>query len=245
MTKLNQIIAVEKNIKSRAHSVISELNNAIQRPDLFNGAVRKYLKKNEEDDDLPGERKHIQRRVSDVVGTMRSTQTDYLDVMVQRDLANTHAKAAVAVRGVQVLPELPATSLLQIEKTLTDYRTFFENMPLLDSSEDWTYDAEAGIYKTEPSYTVRTKKTAKVITLAPPTDKHPAQAQLVQEDVVAGKWETIRQSAAMPKTERDEIVARIDRLLIAVKEAREAANGAEADEKPQIGAAIFEYLLKK
>lgn len=241
---LNQIIAIEKGIKARAFAVISELNNTIQRSDLFSGMVRKYLKKNEEDDDLPGERKHIQHRTRDVIGTLRASQTEYIDVMVQRDLGNLVGKATVEINGAPIFPELPGVTLLQIEKILTDYRKFFDNMPVLDSSEDWGYDDEAGVYKTEPSYTTRTKKQAKVITLAPATDKHPAQAQLVQEDAVAGRWETIRHSAALPLPEKETIIARIDKLIIAVKEAREKANAVTVADKPQIGAALFEYILK-
>jgi hypothetical protein len=243
--KLNAIIAVEKNIKSRMHSTITELDKAVQQPALFNGGYRQYLKKNDDDDELPSEKKHVQRHMADVIGTLRATMSDYLDIMAHRDVANAQASSEVWVGGKQILPKLPSTALLQLEKNLNDMRVLFERAPLLDSSEEWSYDENAGLYRSEPTRTTRTKKTSKVITLAPPTDRHPAQAQLVAEDVVAGIWETTRLSGALPKTDRDEIIVRIDVLIIAVKEARERANEIEAGARPQVGAAIFEYLLRK
>ncbi len=37
MAKLNQIIAIEKGIKSKAYAHVTELHKACQKPDLFNG----------------------------------------------------------------------------------------------------------------------------------------------------------------------------------------------------------------
>ena len=44
MAKLNQIIAIEKGIKSRVYGDLTELNKAIQKPDLFNGFQKTYQK---------------------------------------------------------------------------------------------------------------------------------------------------------------------------------------------------------
>jgi len=45
MTKLNQVIAVEKGVKSRDHSEVSALYKLAQKPELFNGANRVFRKK--------------------------------------------------------------------------------------------------------------------------------------------------------------------------------------------------------
>lgn len=44
MAKLNQIIAVEKGVKSKSYSDLTELNKVVQKPDLFNGLVKRYEK---------------------------------------------------------------------------------------------------------------------------------------------------------------------------------------------------------
>lgn len=243
MVKLNQIIAIEKGIKSRAHEVISELYKTIQKPDLFNGLVRTYLKKDDDGEDLPSEKKHIQFRIKDVLGSVRLSQSELFDVTAQKDTANAGAKADVTVDGEQVLPALPVTTLLFLEKQITDLRTFVETIPVLDNGESWDLDANSGLYKTEPVQTHRTKKVTRPLVLYPATPEHPAQTQVVQEDVIAGFWSTVRQSAAMPKPEKEKIAERLEKLLIGIKEARERANDIEADKRLAIGSAIFEYLL--
>ena len=244
-TKLNQVIATEKGIKARAHGVLSELDKTIQKAELFNGLTRVYLKKDDEGEDLPSEKKHIQFRIQDVLGTMRMSQGELFDVTAQKDIANTVAKAAVMVDGLQVLPELPVSTLLFLEKQVTDLRSFVEAIPVLDNSEDWSLDPNSGLYKAEPVQTHRTKKSVRPLVLYPATPEHPAQTQLVQEDVIAGFWSTVRQSAAMPKTEKDKIASRVEKLLIGIKEARERANDTDASRKPAIGSAVFEYLLNE
>jgi hypothetical protein len=244
-TKLNQVIATEKGIKARAHGVLSELYKTVQKPDLFNGLTRTYLKKDDEGEDLPSERKHIQSRIQDVLGTARMSQSELFDVTAQKDIANTAAKASVTVDGQLILPELPVSTLLFLEKQVTDLRSFVEAIPVLDNSEDWSLDENSGLYKAEPVQTHRTKKSVRPLVLYPATPEHPAQTQLVQEDVIAGFWSTVRQSAAMPKTEKDKIASRVEKLLIGIKEARERANDTDASRKPAIGSAVFEYLLNE
>ena len=42
MAKLNQIIAVEKGIKSRSHQELSDAHHALQKPALLAGIARTY-----------------------------------------------------------------------------------------------------------------------------------------------------------------------------------------------------------
>lgn len=242
-TKLNQVIAIEKGVKSRAYAVISELVKTIQKAELFNGVARTYQPKTEDGETLPPERKHVQFNVKDILGSLRLSQSDLYDTTAQKDIANTAARANVLVDGDEVLPELPVTTLLFLEKQLTDLRTFVDALPVLDSSEAWEYDPNSGLQKAVPVQTARTKKEQRALVLYPATDKHPAQTQMVTEDVPAGIWTTVRQSGAMPKPQKEIIANRVEKLLIAVKEARERANDIDASAKPQIGARVFNYLF--
>lgn len=243
MTKLNQVIAIEKGVKSRAYAQLSDMNKIIQKPDLFNGGVRTYLKKDEDGEDLPSERKHVQYLIRDIIGAVRIGISELVDVTAQKDIANTKALSAVIVDGTEVLPPVPVTTLLFLEKQLTDLRTFVANIPVLDNSETWHLDENSGLYRTDATQTHRTKKVVKPIVLYPATPEHPAQTQLVTEDVIAGFWNTVRQSAAMPKPEKEKIAERVEKLLIAVKEARERANDTEANDKPSIGSAVFGFIF--
>ena len=244
-TKLNQVIAIEKGVKARAHGTISELYKTLQKAELFNGLTRVYLKKDDEGEDLPSEKKHIQFRVKDILGAARVSLSELFEVTAQKDIANMGATAAVVVDGHPVLPELPVSTLLFLEKQITDLRAFVEAIPVLDNSEDWQLDGKSGLYRTEPVQTHRTKKVVRPLVLYPATPEHPAQTQLIQEDVIAGFWSTVRLSTAMPKTEKDKIASRVEKLLIGIKEARERANDTDASKKPAIGFAVFEYLLNE
>jgi hypothetical protein len=165
------------------------------------------------------------------------------DVTAQKDYANCVAKANVVVDGVAVLEQVPVTYLLFLEKQLTDLYTIVGKFPTLDPAEQWQWDAASTTYYTEPVLTTRTKKVNKPIVLYPATDKHPAQTQLVIEDVSVGTWETRRFSGAMPQDDRRKLMDKIERLQHAVKSAREAANTVDAPTQ-EVGQKIFGWIFQ-
>ena len=244
MAKQNQIIAIEKGVKARSHSVLSDLYKVVQKPALFEGMVRTFTPKNDEGDRYPTERKPVQARISDVLEHLRTAMSELVDVETQKDRANMRAEAPVLVNGQEVLPSMPVTTLLLLEKQLTDLRTLVSHLPVLDSAEEWQSDPHSGLFVTDAVETRSTKKTAVPIVLYAATEHHPAQTQLINEDVVVGSWKTVRQSAAMPRPEKEQLAARLEALIIGVKEAREKANDIDAGERPKVGAAIFSYLLQ-
>lgn len=243
MARLNQIIAVEKGIKSRVYGEISDLNKAIQKGELFNGLAKTYLPKDDDGETLPPERKRVQFVATDVLRNVERFSSELMDVTARKDWTNCVAKGSVEVDGVTVISDAPVSFLLFLEKQLTDMRTFISNMPVLDEAEAWSKDENSGLYKTEPTMTHRTKKVAKPIVLYPATPEHPAQTQMVAEDVIAGFWSQVKHSGAMPKPDRDAIADRVEKLLRAVKQAREAANVQDEAKTPEVGTAVFGYLF--
>ncbi len=242
MTKLNQIIAIEKGIKSRAHSTISELYKLLQKPQLFNGGTRTYLKRDDDGEDLPQERQNVQHKVSDVLASARKSTAELINVTLQKDETNMRAAADVIIDGVTVMTDVPVTTLLFLEKQLTDLRTFISRTPVLDNGESWQKDEGSGLYKTDPRQTQRTKKVQRPIVLYDATDKHPAQTQLVTDDITVGYWNTVLNSGAMPHPKKEAMEEKIEKLVLAVKQAREKANDIEASERRTLGDAIFDYL---
>lgn len=243
MGKANQIVAIEKGIKSRVHSVVSELYKVVQKPDLFNGFVKTYEKKNEDSEQLPPEKKRVQFVAEDVLQQARNAFTELFNVTARKDWTNCEATADLKVDGMTLVSKAPVTFLLFLEKQLTDIKTFITNLPLLDDAEDWELDSNSGFFKTAANDTHRTKKVQKPIVLYPATDKHQAQTQLITEDEIVGYYKTIKQSGAMPKNRKVELLTRIEKLLQATKEAREEANNCEEVNSPNVGEALFGYLL--
>ncbi len=244
MTKLNQVIAIEKGIKSRVYGEITEINKAVQKPDLFNGFSKTYQPKDEDGETLPPEKKRVQFVAKEVLRNVERLTSELMDVTARKDWTNCVAKAPVVVDGKELIPAAPVSYLLFLEKQLTDLRTLVGNIPVLDDGEAWSFDENSGLQKTDPTQTHRTKKIAKAIVMYPATPEHPAQTQMVAEDVIAGFWSQVKQSGALPKPEKQALVERIEKLLKGVKEAREAANIQDVVETPSVGAAVFGYLLE-
>ncbi len=240
--KLNQVVAVEKGVKSRVYGEISEMHKASQKPDLFNGFVKTYRKKDEEGEDYPQERKKVQFEAETVLGQIGKLLTEIMDVTATKDYANCHAHANVIVDGQTLIEAAPATYLLFLEKQLGDLHTFVEKLPALDETDDWNRDENSGLFKTAAIPTQRTKKVQKPLVLYPATTEHPAQTQMITEDVVVGYWDTVKQSGALPVPRKQTLLERIEKLTQAVKYAREQANSVEAEAK-NVGGTLTAYLL--
>jgi hypothetical protein len=242
MPKLNQIIAVEKGVKSRSFAELTEAHHALQKPTLLSGISRTYRPKDEEGEQLPPESTKVQVKAEEMVRQTAAILTRLFDVTASKDWANCIAKANVVVDGRTILTDVPVSYLLFLEKQLTDLHTFIKKLPVLDASETWGFDASADCWATEPVQTLRTKKIPRNHVKAEATEKHPAQVEVYYEDVTVGFWRTIKFSGAMPAKRVNELLERVEKLQAAVKFAREEANGIEASEQ-KIGEKFFEYLL--
>lgn len=245
MAKLNQIVAIEKGIKSRACAEISELYKTVQKNELFVGFNRTYETLNDGEEVLPDEKVKVKYTIKDVVDRISVVQEELFDITYRKDATNCLAKADVVVDEEVVLEGIPATNLLFIEKQLVDLRTFISSLPVLDDSDDWTADVNSGLYKSEVVRTHRNKKVNKPIVLYDATDKHPAQTQMVTEDVLVGYWKNQKVSGAVPKNKKQELLSRVEQLLKAVKIAREEANSKEEVSKYDVGSRILNFIFGK
>lgn len=241
--KLSQVIAIEKGIKSRVTAEVDKIDKAAQKSTLFDGFIKTYKKRDDADEDIPQQRQKVQMSASQAIETTSKLLTEMFDVTAQKDWANQGARADIEFEGETILSNVPATFLLFLEKQLTDLHTLIGRFPTLDPAEDWKLDGGQGIYKTEPSLTSRSKKVQKPLVLYPATDKHPAQTQLITEDVTVGTWEQTKFSGAIPEVERRTLLTRIEKLQHAVKYAREHANLAPAPEQ-KVGEKILGLVFK-
>lgn len=242
MTKLNQIIAVSKGVKSDTMRAFTDAHRDVQKQPLLSGISRTYQPKDDEGEKLPSESTRVQLTAKGVIADVKTSIARLFDVVATLDTANAHAKADVVVDGKILVKDAPVTYLLFLEKQLVDLHTFVAKLPTLDPSENWTFSESAGHYATDVAQTTRSKKVPRNHVKAEATDHHPAQVEVYTEDVIVGTWSTIKFSGALPATEVREIQARVTRLQEAVKMARETANGTEvADVK--VGDAVLGYLF--
>ncbi|MEU9786265.1 hypothetical protein AB0H92_35830 [Streptomyces phaeochromogenes] len=242
MAKLNQIIAVEKGIKSKSHQDLTAAHHGLQKPALLAGISRTYQPKDEEGEQLPPESTRVQVQAEDVLRDTAATLTRLFDVTATKDWANCTARADIKVDGRVLVADVPVSYLLFLEKQLTDLNTFVRKLPVLDASESWVQDPSADAWKTEPVRTLRTKKVPRNHVKAEATDKHPAQVEVYYEDIPVGYWTTVKFSGALPARRVNELLDRVEKMQQAVKFAREEANGADVNDQ-RVGDAVFGYLF--
>jgi hypothetical protein len=242
MARLNQIVAIEKGIKSRSFQELTEAHHALQKPALLSGISRTYRPKDEEGEQLPPESTRVQMKAQEIIRQTTEILSRLFDVTATKDSGNTKAMADVVVDGKILLSQVPITYLLFLEKQLVDLHTFIKKLPILDASETWIFDASADAWATEPVQTVRTKKIPRNHVKAEATEHHPAQVEVYYEDVAVGYWRTVKFSGALPAQRVNELLERVERLQEAVKFAREEANNFEVEDQ-EVGDKIFKYLF--
>ena len=242
-SRLSQVIAVEKQVKSRVNSEGAELHKNNQKPDLFNGLNRTYERKDEDGEELPPEQKLVQFRAQENLSLWSRLWTELLDVVATKDWGNLAAKADLVVEGETLVKDAPVTYLIWLEKQLEDFRTFVANLPVLDPGKAWKLDPASGLSVTDPIRTARHKKVPRVLLKVEASEHHPGQAEIVHDDVLVGYWSNISTSGALSETRRRQLLERLDVLRKAVKQAREEANSIKVDEVA-VGTAITNWILK-
>ena len=95
---------------------------------------------------------------------------------------------------------------------------------------------------TEPVKTARNKKKKVPLVLYEATEKHPAQVQVHEEDVLQGHWSSVITSSAVKPSDKEKYQLRVEMLLKALKEAREDANASYVEEQ-NFSADLVSYLF--
>lgn len=243
MTKLSQLLAIEKGVKATAEREMTDVYHLLQKEDPITGLTRTYQPSDEDGETFPDEVKLVQARVGDELAKANKSLAKLLNVTLEKDASNCVANANVEIGGDAILLNVPVTYLLFLEKQLVGLHTQVAKLPTLDPSFNWTLDAATGVYKSDPAKTNRSKKVMRNHVKAAATDKHPAQVDVYTEDVKVGEWTITRFSGAIPADRKRELLERVTNLTQAVKQAREAANATTVVDTPDVGAAVLDYVF--
>lgn len=243
--RLHHVIALTKTVQNEAHTTLTALHHQSQRHDAFYGLARTYQAANDEGDELDPQFKDVEVKVEAMLTALRAPVAKHIDVVATKDTTNAHATANIVLRdGTVVAENVPATTLLFLEKQLVDLGTFMRTLPVLDPTERWSDEPDPvlGVHVTKPVRTLKTTKVTKFPIIAPATDKHQATTATIHEDVTVGYWTTVKHSGALVQRRRDVLVARVIELLEAVRMARETANTTPVVDL-KIGESVMDYLL--
>jgi hypothetical protein len=244
---LSQVITVNKSVHSRAYEQISELHKKAQKPDLFAGIVKTYEASNDAEEQLPPESKPVQLRWEEILNSYKKLWTEWWDLEASKDEANTRAKADITVDGVVLASDVPVSHLLFLEKQLADVRKAIDVLPELPSDKEWTFDPSSNIHKTEVRRKARVQNKKRPVVLHGPVfkDGHPplpAQTQLVDDQVITGYYSEMHLSGAVTQAKKQGMLERVNRLIDAVKDARQRANQTEAADKA-VGKKLLDFVM--
>ncbi|MFE4527145.1 hypothetical protein ACFRMO_08095 [Streptomyces anulatus] len=241
-TRLSQVVAVEKPLKTDAYSTLSEAHHRVQKAPLLTGLSRTYRPRDDDGEQQPAEATRVQLRAVDAIAEVKAVLLRFYDVTATRDWANCHARADIRVGGDTVLRDVPVPYLLFLEKQLTSLSTFIEKLPVLDPAEEWLWDQDRGVWRTAPYESIKTKKIPRNHVLSEATPQHKAQVEMYYEDIPIGTWTTVRFSGAMPAAQVKILAERVQTLRDAVKYAREEANATEIQQQ-RIAAPLLDYIF--
>ena len=247
MPKLHEVLAVESGLQTTAKKTNEETVRTFGKKDEhFVEITREVAHFAEEDVKLnTSETKAMVTTVLDKLIYNAGPSIRAFDAYLQKEATNQKAVADLVVDEKVLATGVPATVLLGMETKLVELRAVYEAIPTLAPGPTWVADTSArttGVYKAaQADVTFRTKKTIKPIVMAEATKEHPAQVQAIQEDVPIAKITTHHKSGMMTTADKSALLERLDKLLRAVKRARQRANNTEV-EKRQIGKVLFDFI---
>lgn len=242
--KLNQIIALVAGKKTRIQKFLTGIHHG-WKEERLKGISRTYSPKDEEGEQLPPEVRSVQIRVNQSINSIREQMADFINIVASQEIANTTAKANLIIdEEMEIVRDVPVTVLLFLEKQLVDLRTLIEHLPTLPRDKEWTYDKNRNCYVSTIEQTNRTKKVPKPIVKYPATTEHPAQTEMVMDDIIVGQWSTTHFSGALPESELEIMLTRVTKLLEAVKVARELANCIDIDLEKDLGKTVLNYIFQ-
>lgn len=249
MPKMHELLAVNDDQKGQATKTRGDLISTFStKSHLFRKKIVTFRPNEENIPPTTEAQSDIQTTLSKEIHWVSGFLTKAVDSGYQIDIGNTQAKADLVVDGMSepLAKDVPATSLLQLEKHLVAVRELAAAIPTLDPAQGFTEDKTLGkgYWVARDIVKGRTKKVKKVLTLAPATDKHPAQVQTYDEDVTIGTILEQEWSALTTPAIKSEVLARVDNLIQAVKKARSRANSLELDVTAhKIGKKLMDYVF--
>lgn len=242
MTKLHQLIAIEKTVAKTAEDAFTKTYQGAQKTDLFAGLIKTYQSLEDGGYEFPGESKKVLLTGEGLLSSAQSALEPLFDHVVTKDSANQEARANIEVDGTVVARDVPVSTLLWIEKRLIAVRDFVSKIPTLDPAENWVQNESDGIWRSDPYRTVRQVKVKRFVSIAKATEKHAEQVAQVDDDKIEGTWTTVKLSGAVPAFRKQQLLNRVDTLTKAVKSARELANSIQVTDV-SIGNSVLNYLF--
>lgn len=241
-SKLYEILAVEGDAQGRADKLQTETTQTFKnKENLFKGKRRQlslFGKTEEKATEMNAlEAKDstqikVESTVPDSLNYLGCILGDYWDVMFQKEASNQAAKADIVMEdGTVLLKDVPVTFLLCMENRLKNYKPVLDAIPTLAPGVDWKLDTNYAldhVYVSPNVNDVKTKEDTDYRIVAPATDKHPAQVVAAKTQFNIGHYIDTSWSGLISPAEKARLLERLDKLMAAIKQARQRANAVDA-----------------
>lgn len=249
MAKLHELLAVESSLETQATKVVNELGDLFEKKRHHFEEKRVTFTPNGENEKPKVEsQSDIQTTVKSEIDWGMKKVINALNASHAIDVANTLAKADVVVEDSDevLLKDVPATSLLQLEKRLKELRDFAVKIPTLDPAKGFKQGADrpAGVFQARDVEKTRTKLIQKPVVMYEATKEHPAQVQMANDQVPVGTILEQEWSSLITPATKADIIDNCDRLIRAVKKARARANQMDLDVNgAKIGKQLIDFIF--
>jgi hypothetical protein len=231
--QLHQLLAIIENLAKKAGFGSKERTVTFgKKPEHFDGWDKNYKITEEGTDDQIPESKEMVTTVDEQLDYLEELYIPWLDADLQKEETNSggDARAELIINDTS-FGKFSATTLLAWEKHIKNLVEVYKTIPTLDPVRRWELmkqmKEKQGVFKTPEEVRIRTVKKAEVLLMAPATDKHPAQTELIHVDKQVGKWLTTYYSGKWTPRKKAEVLNRLENVLVTVKKARSEANKAD------------------
>lgn len=238
--KLHELLAVETNLENQANKVRSDLAGIFEKKrHLFEEKRVTFTPNGENQAPVTETQSDIQTSVVKELGWIQDHLVKALNASYQVAETNMTARADVVLEddaGTVLLKAVPATALLELEKRMTELSGLMNAIPTLDPAKGFTLDSARGYFKAREVTKTRTRKEKKLFVKYEATKEHPAQTELLDQDVPVGTIQELEWSGLITPAAKAELINRVEMVNRAVRRARSRANDTEVDTSKKIGA---------
>jgi hypothetical protein len=245
--KLHELLAVEGKLEGQSKKVVGDLTQTFHKKrHHFEEKTVVFTPNAEGERTVTEAQSDIQTTVDKELKWVTDHLTNSLDASYQVAETNTQARADIILTdGTIVAKNVPATALLELEKRVSEIADLLKNIPTLDPAKGFSPDTARGdgYFQAREVTKGRTKKVNKPIVLYDATENHPAQTQIVTEDVEVGKIQEQEWSSLFTPAKKSALINKAEVLERAVRQARSRANEQPVDQTKTIAKQILSAIF--
>ena len=244
---LGQVVAVERRLRQKDNDTGKEMARRLGSEAQMKGLSKVYIPLDPEAPQSAREPDKFQRvalTVTEALELAQQAAAPMLDMMITKDATNQEANADLIVGGTVVKEKVPVSFLLWLDGWLDEWRVKqIAILPVLNPTMRWHPDnSRSGLWLGDTERVPRFLKKWTSLKLHDGNEKFKPEAQAIQDEVLVGHYDTVPMSGSITEDRKRQLMANVETLQAAVKDAIARANRTTAVET-EIGQTLMGLLL--